>query len=79
MLGKLDANTIILSISILLGFLTHLFYFGKSVGELKTDVRHLSKSLDEFKGQNFISRAEYETRHLELLTRINSTKGDHPL
>jgi hypothetical protein len=48
------------------GFGLHLFYFGRNMGEMKGDLKHLSTSFDEFKAHHYIPRVEYEARHKEL-------------
>lgn len=62
---SLDAIAVVASV--IGGFAIHLFYFGKGMGEMKADIRHLAASFDDFKSQHFIPRDEYEARHTEMM------------
>ncbi len=60
------------------GFTIHIFYFGRSMGEMKSTVAHLAASFDDFKSQHYVSRDEYESRHkdlVELVGRLTDTRG----
>jgi hypothetical protein len=54
------------------GFGLHLFYFGRGMGEMKGDLKHLATSFDEFKSHHYIPRDEYEARHKELKDLVNT-------
>lgn len=71
----MSIDAILVAASVLGGFAIHLFYFGRGMGEMKADIRHLANSFDDFKSQHFIPREEYEARHTEMMkifgTRVN--------
>jgi hypothetical protein len=52
------------------GFTIHIFYFGRSLGEMKGTMSHLSTSFDDFKAQHYVSRDEYEHRHTDLVNLV---------
>jgi hypothetical protein len=71
---KLSADALGIIATLVVGFIAHVFYFGRSLGRFEADFRSLAKSFEDFKSQHFIPRAEYEARHTELVRLIQEVK-----
>lgn len=75
----MSIETIAVIATLIGGFALHMFYFGRILGTMQAEVKHLSVSFDDFKAQHYVSRDEYESRHKDLVELVGRLTDKKPL
>lgn len=62
---------IVTVITIVAGFAANIFFSGKWAGRIEADIQTLRDDVQNFRAKDFITRAEYENRHREIMDLAN--------
>jgi hypothetical protein len=73
---RLSPDAIGIIVTMAVGFVVHVFYFGRMLGKFESDLRGLAQDFKSFREAHYIPREEYEARHKDIMELLKVKRAE---